>query len=75
MKIQEGGTDRMKEIASYVSEGAMAYLRRQYSVVISDLSLGFYTDHTCISWCSEPILFPWLFLREVSFQDFAVSLG
>ncbi|HOP58965.1 MAG TPA: sodium-translocating pyrophosphatase [Bacteroidales bacterium] len=34
MRIQEGGTDRMKEIASYVSEGAMAYLRRQYSVVI-----------------------------------------
>jgi len=34
MKVQEGGTDRMKEIASYVSEGAMAYLKRQYSVVI-----------------------------------------
>lgn len=27
------GTDRMKEIALYVREGAMAYLRRQYSVV------------------------------------------
>lgn len=27
------GTDRMKEIAKYVREGAMAYLRRQYSVV------------------------------------------
>ena len=28
------GTDRMKEIAQYVREGAMAYLARQYSVVI-----------------------------------------
>jgi K(+)-stimulated pyrophosphate-energized sodium pump len=33
MKVQEEGTDRMKEIAEYVREGAMAYLRRQYSVV------------------------------------------
>jgi K(+)-stimulated pyrophosphate-energized sodium pump len=33
MKMQEEGTDRMKEIAAYVREGAMAYLRRQYSVV------------------------------------------
>ena len=32
MKSSEG-TDRMKEIAQYVREGAMAYLRRQYSVV------------------------------------------
>ncbi len=34
MKAQEEGTDRMKEIAGYVREGAMAYLRRQYSVVL-----------------------------------------
>ena len=33
MKVQEEGTDRMKEIAEYVREGAMAYLRRQYTVV------------------------------------------
>ena len=33
MKAQEEGTDRMKEIAAYVREGAMAYLRRQYTVV------------------------------------------
>lgn len=32
MKSSEG-TDRMKEIAQYVREGAMAYLRRQYRVV------------------------------------------
>lgn len=34
MKVKEEGTERMKEIAAYVREGAMAYLRRQYSVVI-----------------------------------------
>jgi K(+)-stimulated pyrophosphate-energized sodium pump len=34
MKAQEEGTDRMKEIAEYVREGAMAYLRRQYTVVL-----------------------------------------
>jgi K(+)-stimulated pyrophosphate-energized sodium pump len=33
MKAQEEGTDRMKEIAAYVREGAMAYLKRQYIVV------------------------------------------
>jgi K(+)-stimulated pyrophosphate-energized sodium pump len=33
MKAQEEGTDRMREIAEYVREGAMAYLRRQYTVV------------------------------------------
>src|SRR6056297_729998 len=32
MKNSEG-TPRMKEIAQYVREGAMAYIRRQYSVV------------------------------------------
>ncbi len=33
MKNSEG-TDRMKQIAQYVREGAMAYLKRQYRVVI-----------------------------------------
>jgi len=33
MKSQEEGTERMKEIAEYVREGAMAYLKRQYTVV------------------------------------------
>lgn len=34
MKKQSEGTDRMKEIAAYVRQGAMAYLKQQYKVVI-----------------------------------------
>ncbi|MFI3244349.1 MAG: sodium/proton-translocating pyrophosphatase, partial [Akkermansia sp.] len=33
MKKSDEGTDRMKEIAGYVREGAMAYLKQQYKVV------------------------------------------
>lgn len=33
MIVREEGTERMKEIAQYVREGAMAYLKRQYTVV------------------------------------------
>jgi K(+)-stimulated pyrophosphate-energized sodium pump len=33
MIVKEEGTDKMKEIAMYVREGAMAYLKRQYTVV------------------------------------------
>jgi len=33
MMANSEGTDRMKEIAQYVRDGAMAYLRRQYRVV------------------------------------------
>ncbi len=33
MKKADEGTDRMKEIAGYVREGAMAYLKQQYKIV------------------------------------------
>lgn len=33
MIVKEEGTDKMKEIAAYVREGAMAYMKRQYTVV------------------------------------------
>ena len=33
MIVKEEGTDKMKEIAAYVREGAMAYLKSQYTVV------------------------------------------
>lgn len=35
MKKEDEGTDRMKEIAQYVREGAMAYLKQQYKIVIA----------------------------------------
>ena len=34
MKRQDEGTPRMREIAQYVREGAMAYLKQQYKVVV-----------------------------------------
>ncbi|HUH03010.1 MAG TPA: sodium-translocating pyrophosphatase [Kofleriaceae bacterium] len=33
VKSQDAGTDRMKEIAGFVQEGAMAFLRREYKVL------------------------------------------
>ena len=33
MKRRDEGTERMKQIAQYIREGAMAYLRQQYKVV------------------------------------------
>ncbi|MDP4224073.1 MAG: sodium-translocating pyrophosphatase [Bacteroidota bacterium] len=33
MIVKEEGTNKMKEIAAYVREGAMAYMKRQYTVV------------------------------------------
>src|SRR5688500_10842652 len=43
---QEAGTDRMKEIANYISEGAMAFLRAEWKILtyfglIVALLLGF----------------------------------
>lgn len=43
---QDAGTDRMKEIAKYISEGAMAFLKAEYKVmlyfvIIAALLLGF----------------------------------
>ena len=34
MKKQDEGTPTMKQIAQYVREGAMAYLKQQYKVVV-----------------------------------------
>ena len=49
---QDAGTDRMKEIAKYISEGAMAFLRAEYKiltyyVVIAGLLLAYmgYSNH------------------------------
>ena len=45
----EEGTDRMKEIAGYIREGAMAFLAREYKtmvivIVVLFLLIGFFID-------------------------------
>ncbi len=47
---QDAGSDRMKEIAGYVAEGAMAFLKAEYRilaiyVVIAGVGLGFLSQH------------------------------
>ena len=73
MKAQEEGTDRMKEIAEYVREGAMAYLRRQYTVVGKVfIILVVLVDCAGLFWEFRTHLFPLPFLQEDFFQVFAV---
>ncbi|MBN7772019.1 sodium-translocating pyrophosphatase [Clostridium aminobutyricum] len=48
-KVDEGN-DRMKEIAGYIREGAMAFLRREYKtmvfvIVVLALLIGFFIDY------------------------------
>ena len=39
-KVDEG-TERMKEIASYIREGAMAFLRREYKTMVVFVTIMF----------------------------------
>jgi K(+)-stimulated pyrophosphate-energized sodium pump len=72
MKNSEG-TDRMKEIAQYVREGAMAYLRRQYKVVaIVFVILVCFVNHHGLFWssesfCADCIYLGWFFLGAMRF--------
>ena len=38
---QEEGTDRMKEIAGYIREGAMAFLKREYKIMVIVIAVLF----------------------------------
>ena len=43
------GSDRMKELASAIHEGAMVFLRREYKTI------GIFAERKDISICSRPI--------------------
>ena len=48
-KVDEG-TDRMKEIAGYIREGAMAFLRREYKTMVIVIVVLFVVIGYFISW-------------------------
>lgn len=41
IKRQPDGSERMKEIAGYIHEGAMVYLRRQYTILLGFIAIVF----------------------------------
>ena len=47
---QDEGTDRMKEIASYIREGAMAFLRREYKAMVIFITVMFIILGFGIGW-------------------------
>lgn len=46
----DAGTDRMKEIASFISEGAMAFLRREYKTMVIFVAVMFIILGIGINW-------------------------
>lgn len=47
---QEEGNERMKEIASYIREGAMAFLKREYKTMVIVIVVLFVVIGIAISW-------------------------
>lgn len=50
IKKADEGTDRMKEIAGYIREGAMAFLRREYKTMAIVIVVLFLLIGVCINW-------------------------
>ncbi|MFN5883875.1 MAG: sodium/proton-translocating pyrophosphatase, partial [Bacteroidota bacterium] len=48
---QDAGTDRMKEIAGYVAEGAMAFLKAEYRI----LAIYVVIAGTALGWLSQVV--------------------
>ena len=73
-EAQDEGTDRMKEIAEYVREGAMAYLKRQYTVVTKVfLILVVLLIDTGLYGSSEPICARCFSYRRILFRSLWIS--
>ena len=49
---QDAGTDRMKEIAGYIREGAMAFLKREYKIMVIVIVVLFVLIGLFINWIS-----------------------
>jgi len=75
MKRSDPGTKRMQEIASYVQQGAMAYLKRQYKIVAVIficlvIILNIMSLTVKLHW-----LVPWAFLTGGFFSGLAGFIG
>ena len=46
----DAGTDRMKEIASYIHEGAMAFLKSQYKIIAVFVVVVFIAVSLSLGW-------------------------
>ncbi len=75
VRKEEEGTDRMKEIAEAVREGASAYLKRQYSIV----ALFFLVVFLLLGWLAleglQPIFVPFAFLTGGFFSGLSGYIG
>ena len=50
IKKQPDGNERMKEIAGMIHDGAMVYLRRQYTIIFAFIALVFILLSVFINW-------------------------
>ena len=48
----DAGNDRMKEIAGFIHEGAMAFLKREYKTMVVVIAVLFVVIGFCINWIS-----------------------
>jgi len=50
IKKQDQGTDRMKEISGFIREGAFAFLKREYKIMVIVILVLFLLIGFCINW-------------------------
>ena len=50
IKKQDEGTDRMKEISGFIREGAFAFLKREYKIMVIVILVLFLLIGFCINW-------------------------
>ncbi len=72
---EDEGTDRMKEIATAVREGATTYLKRQYSVVAIFFAVTFLILLTLALRGLQPIFVPFAFLTGGFFSGLSGFIG
>ena len=66
IKKADEGTDRMKEIAGYIREGAMAFLRREYKTMVIVIVILFLLIGFGISWTTAILYLVGAFLSVLA---------